>query len=166
MTEETKNPDLEMYLQDHYAGAVGAIGLIEHLRKVHTNDDELEKFFSALQAEIEADHQQLHNLMTTLRFEPSSVRNAGAWMAEKFGRMKLGFAEGEENLLRLLQALETIYAGITGKRLLWRALHAARDSSPVLRATDFSLLEQRAMDQAERVESKRLSAARRVLAPA
>jgi hypothetical protein len=65
----------------------------------------------------------------------------------------------------LLQALESIYAGIMGKRLLWRALHAARDSSPVLRSTDFSLLEQRAIEQAERIESKRLSLARRALEP-
>lgn len=162
--EKSKNCDLETYLQDHYAGAVGALELIEHLGKTH-QDDKLGEFFRRLHTEIKADHKQLHNLMTVLQFEESSVRNAGAWMGEKLGRMKLGFAVGEEGKLRLLQSLETIYIGITGKRLLWRALHAARDSSTVLRQTDFALLEQRAIEQAERVESKRLSIARTTLVP-
>jgi hypothetical protein len=166
MGEEPANSALETYLQDHYAGAVGALELIEHLRNLHAGADDLPAFFRKLQTDVEADRQQLHNIITALHFEPSGMRNAGAWMAEKFSRLKLGLVDGEENLLRLVQALEAIYVGITGKRLLWRALQAARDSSPVLRATDFALLEQRALDQAERVESKRLSAARRALPPA
>lgn len=164
MSDEKKNCDLETYLQDHYAGAVGALELIEHLRKAH-EDEELASFFGTLQADIEADHQQLHNLMTALGFEKSSVRNAGAWMGEKFGRVKLGFADGEDRKLRLLQSLEAIYIGIMGKRLLWRALYAARESSAVLRMTDFSLLEQRAVEQAERVDNRRLAVALKTLAP-
>jgi hypothetical protein len=161
---DEKNDDLETYLQDHYAGAVGALELIEHLEKANA-DDELGEFFRGLQAEIEADHEQLHNLMTALHFEESSVRNAGAWMAEKFSRVKLGFAGDETKPLRLLQALDTIHMGITGKRLLWRALQAARGSSPVLRQTDFARLEQRAIEQAERVDQRRLGIAQKALAP-
>ncbi len=165
MADEKKNSDLETYLQDHYAGAVGALELIEHLSKAH-DDEELGDFFRRLHAEIAADHEQLRNIMTALGFDPSGVRNAGAWMAEKFGRVKLGFTESGEQQLRLLQSLESIYVGIAGKRLLWRALHAARDSSGLLRMTDFSLLEQRAVDQAEQVETRRLAVARRTLVPA
>ena len=164
MSDEKKNGDLETYLQDHYAAAVGALDLIQHLGKQHA-EDELGDFFQRLHADVSADHAQLENVMTALGLEPSSVRNAGAWVAEKVGRLKLGLADGEEDFLRLLQALETLLAGITGKRLLWRALHAARDSSEVLRMTDFLLLEQRAHDQAERVEERRLPVARRALTP-
>jgi hypothetical protein len=161
---DDKNCDLGTYLQDHYAGGIGALELIDHLAKAHA-DDELGNFFRGLHADIDADHTQLHNLMTALHFEESSVRNAGAWMAEKFGRVKLGFTGGDEESLRLLQALDTIHIGITGKRLLWRALQAARDSSTVLRQTDFARLEQRAIEQAERVDNKRLAVARKALAP-
>ena len=165
MANENKNQDLETYLQDHYAAAVGALDLIQHLRKRHA-DDEWADFFRRLYEDVEADQEQLHNLMTALGFEDSSLRNAGAWMAEKVARLKLTLVDGEENLLSLVQALETLYAGVTGKRLLWRALHAARDSSTVLRVTDFAQLEQRAIAQAERLDATRLSIARRVLVPA
>jgi hypothetical protein len=164
MSDEKKNCDLESYLQDHYAGAVGAVDLIGHLTK-RREEEELGEFFRALGADVRADRDQLENIMVALGFEPSSVRNAGAWMAEKLGRLKLGLVDGEEDLLSLLQAFDSISTGIAGKRLLWRALNAARDSSAVLRMTDFSLLESRAVDQAERVENRRLAVARRVLVP-
>ncbi len=159
MPAEQSQDDLEIYLRDHYAAAVGAIDLLKHLSKTH-EDDALGPFFAKLQAEVEADHEQLHNLMSALGFEESSLRNAGAWMAEKLGRAKLGFSAGEDAGLRLLQSLESLYLGITGKRALWRALEAAREASPVLQKTDFQQLENRAAEQAERVESERLTAAR------
>ncbi len=71
---------------------------------------------------MKADHEQLHEIMTALGIEESNARNAGAWMAEKFGRGKLGFGGGATSGIRLLQALETLAIGITGKLLMWRAL--------------------------------------------
>ena len=65
--------------------------------------------------------------------------------------------------LRLLQTLESLALGITGKRLLWRALHAVRQSSPALQQMDFEYLEKRAIEQSNRVEIKRLETARAVL---
>lgn len=158
MSDEECHEDLATYLKDHYAGAVGALELLEHLSKAHA-DDPLGAFFTSLHAAVEADHKQLHNLMEVLEIEESGMRNAGAWMAEKFGRAKLGFSAGEDSKLRLLQSLESLYIGITGKRLLWRALRAARGSSRVLGQTDFDQLEQRAIEQADRVEAERLKAA-------
>lgn len=165
MPDEKSHEDLAIYLKDHYAGAVGALELLEHLSKQHA-DNRLGAFFTLLHADVEADHIQLHNLMEALAIEESSVRNAGAWMAEKFGRAKLGFTVGEDAKLRLLQSLESLYLGITGKRLLWRALRAASQSSPVLRKTDFDQLEERAIEQADRVEAERLKAAQAALGPA
>jgi hypothetical protein len=63
----------------------------------------------------------------------------------------------------LLQAFEVLVLGITGKQLLWRALNASLGSSPLLRGADLSRLEERAIEQIERVEAKRLEAAREVL---
>jgi hypothetical protein len=98
--------------------------------------------------------------MQALGFEESSLRDAGAWMAEKLSRAKIGLTVGEGARLRLFQALETLLVGITGKRLLWQALMAVKDSSPILQRTDLARLEARAIEQAERVEMQRLSAAR------
>jgi hypothetical protein len=158
MSDEKGSEDLETYLRDHYAGAAGAIDLLEHWSEAHAGTP-LGSFFSELLADVNADHEQLHNLMTALGFEESSVRNAGAWMAEKLGRAKLGFSAGEDSELRLLQSLETLFLGITGKQLLWRALRAVKDASPILRRTDFERLEKRALEQLNRVEARRIEAA-------
>lgn len=159
MSEDKSSEDLEVYLKDHYAGAVGALELLDHLGKAHA-DDQLGPFFRELHSDVKADHEQLHNLMTALGFEESSVRNAGAWMAEKIGRAKLGFSASEDAKLRLLQSLETLFLGITGKQILWRALRAVKDASPILEQTDFDHLEKRALEQLDRVEVQRIEAAR------
>ena len=157
MSDQEK--DLEIYLRDHYAGAVSAIELLEHLIKAH-EEDPLGEFFRGLHRDIEADHEQLHNLMEALGFEESSLRNAGAWMAEKLSRAKVGFTSGEDAQLRLVQSLETLLIGITGKKLLWRALMTVQESSPELQRTDLRRMEARAIEQSERVEAQRLVAAR------
>ncbi len=162
MGDATDNEQLEIYLQDHYAAGVGALELVEHSIKAHAGTP-WAIFFAQLQNEIEADHEQLHNLMKTLGLEASATRSAGAWVAEKLGRAKLGFSGGESAELRLFQTLETLAVGITGKRLLWRALAAVSAASPVLQKTDFAQLEKRAADQFDKVEAKRLQTAQESL---
>jgi hypothetical protein len=159
MADDEKMKELEVYLQDHNAGAVGAIELLGHLIKTHAGK-QLERFFTRLHADVRSDHEQLRNVMTLLGFQESSVRDTGAWKAEKIARAKLGFSAGENVGLRLVESLEILQLGITGKQLLWRAMSAASQNSLVLQRTDFTYLEKRAMEQLERVEAKRLEAAR------
>ena len=154
--------DLEVYLRDHYAGAVGAIELLEHLIKAHAGQ-ELESFFSLLAAEVKQDQASLHKIMEGIGVETSAVHNAGAWVAEKFGRIKLGFGGDEKGGIRLLQALEALAVGITGKILLWRALEVAPVARDYLKNADFDLLKARAEEQLERIEVRRLHAAKAAL---
>src|ERR1041384_8638219 len=98
---------LEVYLQDHYAGAVGAIELLDHLSKTHEKEP-FGSFLRILLTDIRIDHQTLERLMNDLSIEESKIRDGGAWMAEKFGRVKLGFPGGDRDELRLFQAMETI----------------------------------------------------------
>ncbi len=162
MSDAVHGEEIETYLKDHYAGGIGALELIEHSMETHAGTP-LAAFFAELHGDIKADHDQLHNLMTALGFADSDARNAGAWLAEKFSRAKLGFSGGDSSGLRLLQTLESLTLGITGKRLLWRALHAVRRSSAALQQMDFEYLEQRAIEQSNRVEIKRLETAHAVL---
>lgn len=159
MSDKQSRKDLETYLRDHYAAAISALELLEHMVKQHA-DESIGEFFRQLQADIQADHEQLHNLMQALGFEESSLRNAGAWMAEKLSRAKIGFTFGENAGLRLLQTLETLVIGVTGKKLLWEALIAVQNSSPVLQGTDLTRLKARAIEQLTQVEAQRLTAAR------
>jgi len=45
MAENQKRKELAVYLQDHYAGAVAAIEMLQHLIKTHAGNP-LERFFS------------------------------------------------------------------------------------------------------------------------
>jgi hypothetical protein len=148
---------LDSYLNDHLAGSVGALELLDHWIKL-CDGKPLAKFFAGLREEIEADQKTLQELMRTLGTKQSSIRRAGAWVAEKFSRAGLAIAGDESDGLDLVLALEAIAMGITGKKLLWRALAAA--DVPRTGNIDFVKLEQRAEEQIARVELERMRAAR------
>ena len=65
----------------------------------------------------------------------------------------------------VFQALETLAIGITGKRLLWRALREVRNTHPALQKIDFGALEKRALEQFDRVETARLNIATATFPP-
>ena len=151
---------LSTYLNDHLAGSVMALELIDYLAKKYPESD-LETFFAELHTDISADQDVLRDLLNTFGEKESTVRKAGAWLAEKFGRAKLNLNEHEVSGAGLLEALEGLVLGITGKGLLWRALSAASQTTPQLKGPDYAELEQRAVAQRNRVEEKRIAAARK-----
>jgi hypothetical protein len=147
--------ELATYLNDHLAGSVTAIELLDHLIKAQAGQ-RLEKFFVDLRNDVSADQQVLRDLIHKLGLEESVVRKAGAWMIEKLGRVKIAVAGDEDEDLGLLQALEGLALGITGKKLLWSALRTVEASRPQLQGIDLAHLEQRAQEQVDRVERERL----------
>jgi hypothetical protein len=152
--------ELATYLNDHLAGSVAAVELLEHLIKAHKGKP-LEKFFQELHDGVVTDQEALRKLLQ--RFSKEGVlRKATAWIAEKIGRVKIKAGGEKFGEMGLLQALEVLVLGITGKQLLWRALNAALGNSPLLRGVDLGKLEERAIDQLERVEALRLETAREV----
>ena len=152
---------LSDYLNDHLAGSVGALELLDRLVETYKGKP-LEKFFRDLRQDIESDQAQLKELMQKLGVGESTVRKAGAWLAEKLSRPKIDLENGSQDDPGLFLALEALILGITGKRSLWRALHAASRAVPALARVDYSGLEKRAIEQCERVEARRLEVARTV----
>jgi hypothetical protein len=150
---------LDSYLNDHLAGSVSALELIAHWADLH-KDKPLGVFFSQLDTEIRADQKVLRNLMHGLGVEESSLRQAGAWAAEKVGRVRLMIAGGEQGSLGLVLTLEGLIMGIVGKKLLWRSLAAANLAE--LNGYDFRELERRAEQQIDRIEAERIRAVRLV----
>jgi len=159
-TQNLSTTELSTYLNDHLAGSTAALELIEHLGKNYS-DSTLELFFADLHAEISADQDVLRDLLHTFEVKESAVRKAGAWIAEKVGRAKFDLDESQAGGVGLLEALEGLVLGITGKGLLWRALSVASENMPQLRGPDYAELARRAVAQRNRVEEKRLAAARR-----
>ncbi len=118
--------NLTLYLNDHLAGSVAALELIDHLIETAGENAAEAQFFRQLRADIEADQNVLKQLITHFGGEESSVRKAAGWLAEKLGRAKLKLdGGGTSEALGRFQALEGLVLGITGKRALWQALAAA-----------------------------------------
>lgn len=144
---------LGVYLDDHLAGSVVAIELIERTLRLElpimtrrTLDD--------VQREIQEDQALLKRLLTERNFSPSRIKMLGAWLAEKAAQIK--FAADSDSQLRRLQYLEALSLGIRGKMALWTAL---RGVPGIDAQVDLSRLRERARDQYERVERERLLAA-------
>lgn len=94
--------------------------------------------------------------MERLQVTESRVKPAGAWLAEKLGRLKLnGRLHGYSPLSRVVE-LEGLCAGVAGKRMLWRALGSTYGSR--LQGFDFDALAVRAEAQQQRLEACRLDA--------
>jgi len=153
---------LHTYLNDHLAGSVMALELIDHLAQNATGAD-ARQLLSPLRAEIAADQDTLKDLMQRLGTGESTVRQAGAWLAEKFGRVKLRVDDMVAGKLRPLEGLEVLALGVQGKLALWTALETVSDRIPELRSVNLSQLQQRARDQYSQVEAWRLAAARACL---
>ena len=84
---------------------------------------------------------------------------------EKLSRTKLQIGASGESNVGLLQSLEGLALGITGKRSLWRVLAAAGRNVRQLEGMDLARLEARATDQIERVEAQGLILARQIFGP-
>ena len=153
--------NLSSYLNDHLAGSVGALELLDRLIETYKGKP-LERFFTDLRNEIDADQETLKELIANLGEEESTVRKAGAWVVEKLSRGKIHLGGKGEVEMGLFLALEVLALGIHGKRSLWRALAVASEAIPRLRSRDYVALERRAVEQHDRVEAKRLEVAREV----
>jgi hypothetical protein len=152
---------LTTYLNDHLAGSVAALELLDLLSTSRPTSDHHQ--FTALRAEIEEDQRVLQQLLERLGAKESRVRKAAAWLTEKMGQAKLKFDDPGSGDLQTLEALETLGLGIQGKMGLWRALSAVAGTVPEIGGLDYPRLQQRAKDQFDRVEQLRLQAARSAL---
>jgi hypothetical protein len=152
---------LGIYLQDHLAGAAGAVELLEALQKRHAGEPVAELAGEIL-AEVEQDRSVLRGLAERLGGgESHPVKEAAAWLAEKATRVKIG--RGTAGELGAFEALEALILGIWGKRALWRALAVLAATDSRLQGLDLDRLITGAESQHARVEAFRLRTASNAL---
>jgi hypothetical protein len=152
---------LQTYLNDHLAGSVIAIELGE--RTIRENEGgPVAARLSPLVEQIREDQTVLKDVIERLGTGESSLKKAGAWLAEKAGRVKLGGTDEPGELSRL-EVLEMLTTGVHGKRALWRALRVVAARYEELRGLDLDLLERRAVEQHDELEAMRLEAAKAAL---
>ncbi|HEY2067063.1 MAG TPA: hypothetical protein VGG84_13995 [Gemmatimonadaceae bacterium] len=152
------NDHLGTYLNDHLAGAVAAVELLEHLEKAHAGTA-VARDLSELRAEIEADRQTLESFMKRLGVAESGPRKATAWLAERLAWLKLRLDDSGQGAFRLFESLEAVSLGIEGKLALWRTLATVAPAAPEVRGLDYETLMLRAVNQRGRAEALRLDAA-------
>jgi hypothetical protein len=150
---------LTTYLNDHLAGSVAALELLDHMIRLQRGKA-VQPALSEIRREVEEDQKTLQELLRAVGGKESRMRQAAAWLTEKLGRAKLQLDDSGTGELHMLEALEALALGIQGKAALWRAL-AASVQPP--RLPDYPALEQRALKQFQRVEAMRLQSARAAL---
>jgi hypothetical protein len=152
---------LSTYLNDHLAGSVGAVEMVERTIRENAGDPFAARLAGVL-AEIREDQAVLQGLIERVGAGQSTLKKAGAWLAEKAGRVKLGGTDQPGELSRM-EVLEMLAMGIHGKGALWRALRVVTDRYVELRELDLAGLEQRAAAQHQEVDAMRLEAAQAAL---
>jgi hypothetical protein len=145
------------YLNDHLAGSVAALDLLEKMRS-RNEGTEFGRVLDGLQSDIEADRDTLLKVMETLGVTTDTIKQAGGWILEKLSRLKFDVIASED--LRRLMETEALSLGIEGKLSGWRALKAGPGADL---GVDIDRLIERAQDQRSRLEPFRIDAARRIL---
>ncbi len=151
---------LEIYLNDHLAGSVGAIQMLEGAVDEHAGTP-LGAQLADLLAGIRAAQEELRDVMRRLGYAESPIKKAGAGLAHRAGRLKVG-GSGESDLARF-ELFEALTLGLQGQWKLWRALRAVAAKHPALEGIDLARLERQCREHHDLVESWRIAAAEAAL---
>jgi hypothetical protein len=150
---------LAIYLNDHLAGSVAALELIDSLAEQEQGHP-VERKLRALRVEIEEDQGTLRAILARVDSDEHRVKQAAAWLTEKLSRGRLAMAARSHPALALLEGLESLALGIQGKSALWRTLAGIAPHDPRLADYPYEALEARAVIQHSAVERERIEAAR------
>ena len=130
----TRKPDqwltshLATYLNDHLAGAVAAVRLLESLADVYA---ELRSAIvgSARGYRSRPVRSSGANGVNSISAK-ANARGIGGWLAEQATALKMRLDDSADGSLRLFESLEFLSLGIAGKLGLWEALKAVAEVSP------------------------------------
>jgi hypothetical protein len=148
---------LSIYLNDHLAGATVGVELSK--RAASANEDtDYGAHLSELAHEIAEDRASLERLMERLDVKKDRVKTTGAFIGEKFGRLKPNAHLTSYSPLSRVIELEGLSLGVTGKLGLWKALLAIADQDDRLDAEELHALVERAEAQQRGLEQYRLRA--------
>lgn len=150
---------LATYLNDHLAGSVAALELIDTLAD-HERGRPLEQKLRALRLEIEGDQTTLRQILARIDPDPHRLKQVAAWVSEKLSQAKLTLATHAHPALATVEGLEALGLGIQGKLGMWFVLADLVSRDARLAGYDYQALEARANVQHAAVERERIEAAR------
>ena len=154
---------IEVYLNDHLAGAMLGSDLAEQIRE-RSEGTPFGEVMAKVAAQIEEDRETLVGLMERMDVGGNPVKQATTWLAEKASRPKFSGLTSGDPEVGYFMALESMTLGVTGKLSLWEALRRVSGKHPEIAATNLDELIERARWQRDTLEEERLRAAERALA--
>lgn len=158
LTELTHTSLLGIYLNDHLAGSTAGVALIQRTAQAHEGTP-AGPVLAKLAKEIAEDREDLLAIMAALEIGIAHYKLAGAWVAERAGRLKLnGRLLGRSPLSSLVE-LEGMKLGVEGKAAGWRSLRVLADRDSRLDAAKLDQLLTRAKAQSRTLEKLRAAVA-------
>lgn len=152
------SPLLQIYLNDHLAGATGGVELLRRAARIHRSDATGAQL-ALLAEEVAEDLAALRLLMADLQVPIHRYKLAFGWLAERAGRLKLNGRLLSRSPLSTVMELELMRLGVEGKASCWRTLRALADSDSRITPERLDTLHRRAVEQAKLLESLRIAAA-------
>ena len=153
---------LEIYLRDHLAMAKAGVEFIR--RVVRENQgNQLAGELGELAREIEAEEGVVEEVLELMGVQPSQMKNVGAMLAEKAGRLKFNGEWGRYSPLSRLFEIEFLMAVSEVRRGLWETLADVRRLYPQLEGIPLEELAHRAKEQKARMDELHQKAARAML---
>lgn len=154
---------IDVYLNDHLAGAMLGSDLAEQLR-VKNHGTALGRLMEFVAPELEQDRQTLMELMQHLDSSKNPVKQATASVVEKASRAKFSGVTPRDPELDTFMALETLALGVRGKACMWETLKRVADQHPAIASVNLDELIYRASIQQDALERERLATGTRALA--
>ena len=154
---------MDVYLNDHLAGAMLGSDLAEQIRDRHQGTP-LGDVMASIAAQVEEDRQTLLDLMERMGTSKNPVKQATGWVAEKASRAKFSGIMSREQEHGAFMALESLTLGVEGKKSMWKVLKNLASQYPALASTNLDELVDRAEAQHATLERERLAAGARALA--
>jgi hypothetical protein len=152
---------LEIYLNDHLAGATAGVGLARRLADAEAG---WAPDLGRIAREIREDRSALLELMRQLDVRLQRHKSVLAWAGEKAARLKPNRRLVRRSPLSRVLELEAMRLGVEGKVAGWRTLREVAETEPRLPAARLDALLARARAQAEDLEKLRVRAVTEALA--
>lgn len=162
--DQARRRRLDIYLNDHLAGATAGVELTRRMVQEH-GDSAYGDDLKNLAAEISQDRRALLRLFADLDVPVKRYKVYVAWLGEKIGRVKPNGRLLRRSRLTVLVELEALRLGVQGKTLLWRALLSLAAQDSRLDSDRLEQLLRRAEQQIETLDSLHDRAATTLLSP-
>ncbi|HEX2317050.1 MAG TPA: hypothetical protein VHJ17_25105 [Thermomonospora sp.] len=148
---------LEVYLNDHLAGATAGARLIRRITGAHQGTPAAPEL-ARLTTEIAEDRRALMGIMASLDVPVRRSRLVAGWAAELLGRLKPNGRLVRRSPLSSVIELEGMLLGVEGKAAAWRTLRRLAERERRLDGARLDALLERAAAQARLLEELRVRA--------